>query len=358
MALIIDGVIGWDTTGRSVRHYLAAREGQAITVEITSPGGSVAEGLEIFNRLNNHEGRVTAIIMGEAASMATYIALAADVVEVECNAVFMIHNPWTFAYGDYVEFGKTTAHLESLAALLAQVYTQRTGKPEAEIRELMDAETYFYGQEIKTAGFADLVRGEVDADADVDLRITAVKASVQACYAKLKQADVAEDFDKIAAMLQDGVQGRDSAPDTNPAEAEKKEASIMTLAELMAKNPELQAEVDAVKATAQQAGFEAGKEAVEARIKATAPYLGNSEYPAAVGNLALDVLNGKKDQAALDGAVTVLDAQAEQKKTDDAGDEQPGETPAAGAGDVVTENGMIESEDDFNAEISRAKGGK
>jgi hypothetical protein len=97
------------------------------------------------------------ILEGLAASMASYLAAnpAADMVIAFDNAVGMYHNPWNLAIGDYKEMARNSEFLKGLADLLAQAYIRRTGKSEREIREMMDKETWLFGEELKTAGFVD-----------------------------------------------------------------------------------------------------------------------------------------------------------------------------------------------------------
>jgi len=151
----ISGEIGWAVTAQSITEQLEKADGQDVVIEIASPGGAVFEGVEIFNAIRNYEGRTEARIIGMAASMASYIPLAADKVIAEDNATFMIHNVWTIAMGDSEALMDEAERLESLNKLLAQEYIKKTGKSEKEVLEMMAAETWLYGKEIKKAGFVD-----------------------------------------------------------------------------------------------------------------------------------------------------------------------------------------------------------
>ena len=92
---------------------------------VNSPGGSVYEGIAIFNLLRDFRrggGVVNAKIKGLAASMATYVAMAADSVSVEDNAVWMVHNPWNISVGDAREMRKEADILDGLAKIRSQHY--------------------------------------------------------------------------------------------------------------------------------------------------------------------------------------------------------------------------------------------
>jgi ATP-dependent protease ClpP protease subunit len=54
-----------------------------LTVRINSPGGSVFDGVAIYNALKRHDGAVTVWIDGIAASIASMIAMAGDEVVMD-----------------------------------------------------------------------------------------------------------------------------------------------------------------------------------------------------------------------------------------------------------------------------------
>jgi ATP-dependent Clp endopeptidase proteolytic subunit ClpP len=204
----IDGVIGWDINGRDIRRQLQAAGGEDVRVEINSPGGFVVDGLEIFNRLRNYSGAVHTHIMSLAASMGSYIALAGDPGKrtAEANAVYMIHNVWGIGIGDHREMRAEADILEGLTGLLSKAYMDATGKSESEVRELMDAETFLFGDEMVEAGFIDeIVQGDDSgdsADSDRDGAVAVARASLDSCLAKLKEVgQTEEDQQKVAALL-------------------------------------------------------------------------------------------------------------------------------------------------------------
>ena len=131
--LALSGIIGWDVDTKGVRTFLDESAGEDIEVQISSPGGYVYPGLEIFNLLRNHDGKITTRLMGLAASMASYIAMVGDHIIAEDNAVFMIHNASGFAIGDHNTMHKAADVLEGLSNLLAKKYMDRTGKSLEEI---------------------------------------------------------------------------------------------------------------------------------------------------------------------------------------------------------------------------------
>ena len=66
----------------------------SVLLRINSPGGSVIDGLAIYDAVNRLPQKVTSRIEGIAASMASVVALAADEVIMSENSLYMIHNVW------------------------------------------------------------------------------------------------------------------------------------------------------------------------------------------------------------------------------------------------------------------------
>lgn len=203
MKLAIDNYIGgWDgISEKEIRESLASlKEGEDLELIINSPGGDVYEGIAIFNTIREtaKTHNVVVAVNGLAASMATYIALAArtvkadSVVRVSENSIFMIHNPWTFSFGDYRDFEKTGNYLKQLAGVLCGVYSFVSKKEKNEISSLMDAETFFVGKEISENGFAnefeeitkqeDSSEAETDGIESRDSLVVNAKLKIKNCY--------------------------------------------------------------------------------------------------------------------------------------------------------------------------------
>ncbi len=81
-----------------VKDFAAIRAGK-INLRINSPGGSVFDGMAIYQAVRRRRSETTTHIDGIAASMASIIALAADRVEMAKGASYMIHDPWVMAIG-------------------------------------------------------------------------------------------------------------------------------------------------------------------------------------------------------------------------------------------------------------------
>jgi hypothetical protein len=98
----------------------------------------------------------------QPASMAcapapTAITLACDSVEIVDGGFYMIHNAWTCAMGNAADLRATADVLDKVDAVIVAGYMARTKLPEAEVRALMAAETWFTAQEAVERGFCDSV---------------------------------------------------------------------------------------------------------------------------------------------------------------------------------------------------------
>lgn len=128
-----------------------------IEIELDSPGGSVTDGLAIYNAISNYDGKVTVHIDTLAASIATVVACAADYVKMNSNGKFMIHRAWTVAMGNCKEFRSMADLMEMMDGDIADVYEHRTDIPKDELLAMMDKETWLSAQDAAEKGFIDEV---------------------------------------------------------------------------------------------------------------------------------------------------------------------------------------------------------
>ena len=131
-----------------------------ITLHINSPGGSVFSAVAIANTLKNHKAKITAIIDGLAASAATIITSACDTVRMPKNALFMVHNPITFAYGNNQDMQKTLEMLNKVKNSIIETYLNKAKTDKETLSELMDNETWMRAEEAKEYGFVDEILDE------------------------------------------------------------------------------------------------------------------------------------------------------------------------------------------------------
>jgi ATP-dependent protease ClpP protease subunit len=197
----ISGVIGWDIYPKDIRAMLEAAAGEEVEVQISSPGGFVFEGLEMFNLIRRYAGVKTTFIMGEASSMASYIALAGDRVRAADNITYMIHNVQGVAFGDYREMDKMSEIVGGLSGILAKAYAAKSGKSINAIRALMDDETWYFGEEAKAAGFVDeIVPAPAEEKKDKEAALAEARLHWAACRKIIGQIQDDESLTRAAAL--------------------------------------------------------------------------------------------------------------------------------------------------------------
>jgi len=160
--VLISGPIGgsfWDDSGMTEKAFLDALadipKGKPLVIGVNSEGGSIQDGLGIFNAIKRWEGPTTARIDGYAVSIASVIPLAAQRVISPKSSIWMIHEPWMVAQGNAEDMRKAADVLEKHGETLASIYESETGMSAEEVRAKMKSETWFRGDEAVALGFAD-----------------------------------------------------------------------------------------------------------------------------------------------------------------------------------------------------------
>lgn len=169
--LLIYDVIG-DWAGLSARQLVSNLkdiDADEITVRINSPGGSVFDGIAIYNALRYHKAHINVRIEGLAASIASVIAMAGDTVHMAANALLMIHNPFSWVGGDAEELRKMADMLDKTTEVIAQTYANSSGLEVTEVINLMNEETWFTATEAEGHGFVNVVDEAVQMAAHFDL---------------------------------------------------------------------------------------------------------------------------------------------------------------------------------------------
>ena len=241
----IDGIIGWDFEIKDLQDQLDEANGKDVVVEIASPGGLISEGLKIYNELKNYKGNVDTRLVGIVASMATYIAMVGKHRAAENNAIFMIHNGSGFAIGDYRLMFKFGNHLNSLTNIIAKEYVAKTGTALAEIREAMDETTFYYGDEIKEAGFVHEMIGDEDPE-DRAEAVARAELMFEECQTKINTPElIKKDMKALSTMMADepgmsGIPADNNRHINNPNDQDiEEEEMIMTLEELKKQHPDV-----------------------------------------------------------------------------------------------------------------------
>jgi ATP-dependent Clp protease protease subunit len=137
-----------------------------ITLNINSPGGSLFEGVAIYNTLKASGKSVTVNVIGMAASAASLIAMAGDKIVMGLGTQMMIHRAMAMSMGFSDDMRKMADTLDTVSASAADLYVSRTGMDKGSVLALMAAETWMSPEQAVAQGFATSVSKEAKAIAN------------------------------------------------------------------------------------------------------------------------------------------------------------------------------------------------
>ena len=172
--LIYDRIgMSWFEDGVTAKQFRADLKAigdvSTLNVRINSPGGSVVEGMAIYNALKEHQARKVVHIDGAAYSMASIVAMVGDEIRIADGAFVMIHNPYGVFEGDAEQLRKYADLLDKNQQHMVGIYSEKTGLAADEVNRLMAEETWLDAADAVAKGFATKVIGKAKAAAEVKL---------------------------------------------------------------------------------------------------------------------------------------------------------------------------------------------
>ena len=201
--MIYEEIGVWGVEAKQFIDDLSEVTASKIDLRLNTPGGSVFDGNAIYNALKRHPASITTYIDGLAASMGSIIALAGERVVMADNAMYMIHNPRTVAWGDANEFRKTAGTLDKLKSSMVRIYSEKTGLSEDEVTGLMDSETWYTASEAKESGFADEIEEGLKAAASFKPdKFKSYKNTPQTLLEEKPEPEPEPDYSKQVVSLQ------------------------------------------------------------------------------------------------------------------------------------------------------------
>jgi ATP-dependent Clp protease protease subunit len=154
-----EGPFGEGVSARDVSAFLDTNRGKDIHLRVNSPGGLAYDGIQIFNGLVNHDGKVTATVEGLAFSAASMIVMGADTVRMHEASDFGIHRSIGGVWGNQIEMAWVAKWLDKIDNHMAGMYQAKTGADLDQVFQWLDADggngTVFSAKEAIAAGFAD-----------------------------------------------------------------------------------------------------------------------------------------------------------------------------------------------------------
>ncbi|NWB30708.1 head maturation protease, ClpP-related [Pseudomonas gingeri] len=159
---------GWGITANQfIQDLKAVDDGVSpVVVAFNTIGGDLFDGLAIHNALNRLGERCTARIDALAASAGSVAACGAHRLVMASNAMLMVHNPWTWTSGDAEDLRRVADVLDqTFEAIIAAYKAKAPDIDDAELRRMVNDETWLTAQEALALGLADEVGNGVEVKA-------------------------------------------------------------------------------------------------------------------------------------------------------------------------------------------------
>ncbi|MCD7918635.1 MAG: ATP-dependent Clp protease proteolytic subunit [Clostridiales bacterium] len=202
-------------------------DGEELTLEINSGGGSAFAGFEMYTVLRNARGRVpvTAEVQSIAASAMSVVIAACDTVKISPVATVMIHRSSASASGNAEVHGQAKQMLETVDKGILSAYCEKAGAKctRAKFRSMMKQETYLTAEEAVACGLADeLLEAEGDEGTTQPMMVA---AAIQGARAGMGGLPDIERLREIKALAE---QTEGKAPEEQPCgeEADGKEPTV------------------------------------------------------------------------------------------------------------------------------------
>ena len=139
--------------------------------------------------------------------------LSADQIEMSLGSVMLVHDPSTGAYGNPAEIKATLEDLEALAEVYASVYAMRTGKTQAQAREIMRKGITFSASQAVEEGFVDRVSGDGETGAEMPASEMHQKAQIAMMQAAGRVRAAQMKFDAAKASDSNSASGAATGAD-------------------------------------------------------------------------------------------------------------------------------------------------
>ena len=147
--------------------FNAIKDKNEIIVYLNSPGGSVFDGLTIYNILSSVRDKLVIEVLGLAASAASVIALAGRELVMNSGTFLMIHNPLVATSGNAEGLRKDADVLDKIRNEILNIYTAHSNLSREELIAMMDDETWLTAEDALKHGFASSINKETKAVASL-----------------------------------------------------------------------------------------------------------------------------------------------------------------------------------------------
>jgi len=314
--LLIYGNIGDDWSGTSVQarevvSQLSALTGIAeIVVRINSYGGSVPDGLAIYNALRQHPARKRVTVDGVAASIASVIAMAGDSIAMPHTSLLMIHAPWCSATGNAADLRRRASELEVWASAMQQAYSSKSGMSDEVLTGILSdgQDHWFTAQEAIDVGLIDEL---ISSDLEESAALAGQRPGEQSAHVRnlISRAPA-----HIAAALRQFNIGDSAMPNASRDEilaAERgRRSDIRAMAGDAIRNPEYAEVINAALDDPAVTPEVFGKRLLARMAEGREPLNGGGRVSSMGGGLGGDFVNAAADALAMRSGIRVANPHA------------------------------------------------
>lgn len=135
------------------------KEKKDIIMYINSPGGSVSDGMAIYDAMQMVKSDVMTICIGRCASMASVLLSGGTRGKryITPNSEVMIHEVSTFSMGKIGDVKVNVDHSNTLNERIIRLLANNTGKSKKQIREALKKDKWFNAEEAINYGVIDRI---------------------------------------------------------------------------------------------------------------------------------------------------------------------------------------------------------
>lgn len=139
--------------------YLAAKSDNDIYLIINSPGGTVSDGLAVYDVMNSLNCDIVTVAAGIAASMGSFLLAAGTPGKryITPSTEVMIHQPLGGVQGQATDISLVANHIQKIKIKLASIMAEKCGKERLELENDMERDYWMSGEEAKEYGIVDYV---------------------------------------------------------------------------------------------------------------------------------------------------------------------------------------------------------
>ena len=167
--LYLYGII-WDGDGTYVTNEIRNIDGKhpILNVHINTKGGSVFDGNQIYGVLAKAKSKIHIYVDGLAASMGSILMLPGQKVFMTKSSLVMTHAPSGSIYGNAKDMRSGATLLDKLEKNFLEKYAGRTGKPEEDLKYLLDGDNWMDAEDCLALGLIDEIIPDVFTKSDIE----------------------------------------------------------------------------------------------------------------------------------------------------------------------------------------------